>query len=538
MDIYRLLRNNVQTRVNKVKLYGSDCNWLSQKIYEETQKQLSISTLKRFFGLIKSNHNPSQYTLDTLAEFVGFKDWNDFYACYGEVKLTDTEEDQWELLKKRMMQVTRTSLDSLKQKTNYNNHEFIFRQPLIDRFEKFETSNTPATLFIAPEGYGKSTLMIQLVEKYFLQGNKKFENDIVCLIDGEIFFNLYSKNSNIDLINQLLRFEVDANHHFYFHKHPEKRKGRIWLIIDDVDDVFFEKKRYYQLIDNIRLFMMIDECGWFKVLLTCRPENLDVFVQKLHKNPIRRSFWFNDAFTYEKYIDAINFPLFSSDEIYSLLKLQNAETKYKDIFSRYKDVLEIISHPYSFSLFINKFKQNDSISEIILLNHFIKTRIFSPPFLEEKLLLLKRFVTLCKKGRETTFVDKNQLLSIPELVPAYDQLISEGIFYEYLIPTDTIDLKIMICFAQKTILEYIIFRTWTEDVLFTTELFFKIIEYYRGNRLMQCSMTKFFVKMAMQNNELELVKEINTKLLECQANSKTDLDVSDCISISLSTYIV
>lgn len=534
MDIYKLLANTIQSKINKAKLYGSDCNLLSQRIYDETHKQVSISTLKRFFGLIKGNHKPSKYTLDTLSEFVGFDDWNDFRSCYDDLKLTDTDEHPWELLKRRMMQVTHNSLESLKQRTNYKKEEFIFRQAERDRFERFVASNVPATLFIAPGGYGKSTLMIQLVEKYFLHENGKFKNDIVCLIDGGIFFNLYSKNSNIDLLNQLLRFEIDANHHFYFQKHPEKRKGRIWLIIDDVDDVFVERARYYQFIDNIMHIMMIDEGGWLKVLLTCRPENLDVFEQILHKNPVRRSFWFDVGFSFEKYLDPVNISLFSTDEIKSVLKLHHAESNYKDIFSRYKDVLEIISHPNSFSLFINEFKQNENISEIILLNRFIKTRILSPPFIEKKMLLLKRFISLCKRGIETNLVEKNQLLSEPELVPAYDQLISDGIFYEYFIPTDTIDLKIMISFTQKTILEYFIFRSWIQDKAYSSDLLFEIIEYYKNNKVMQCSMIKFFVKMMVHNKEIGLIKQINDKLAEYEAFSKTD-NISECLTVLVAT---
>lgn len=531
MDIYSFLQDDVLNKIKKIKLYGSDCTLLSQKIYDETQRQVSSSTLKRFFGLTKSNHNPSKYTLDTLAVFVGYKDWNDYLKLHDSLIHSSSGDDSWEVLKRQMIAVTFHSLESLKQKTNYNNEEFIFRPMLKDRFERFETSGIPATLFIAPDGYGKSSLMIQLVENYFLQENEKFKNDIVCLIDGGIFFNLYSKNSNIDMLNQLLTFEVRAGLNFYFQKNPDKRKGRIWLMFDDVDEVFFDRKRYFQLIENIMRILMVNDGGWFKVILTCRPENLDVFTQLLHKNPVLMSNWFEVGFVYEKYIDAINIPLFSTKEIRAILKQQKIEYKYKDIFTRYKDVLEIISHPYSLSLFIKECKQNENVSEIILLNRFIKSKILSPPLLEEKLLLMKRYIALCNRCKQTTLVEKDKLLPDSDVNPAYNQLISDGILYEFIIPEDTIDFRIQVSFTQKILLEYMVLRSWTQDKYYSVELLDEMVEFYKNNKMMQCDIIKLFLKMLVHNNELELIKQIHDQLAIWAMGKESVTKQSECLSL-------
>ncbi len=531
MDIYTFLQDDVLSKIKKTKLYGSDCNLLSQKIYDETQRQVSSSTLKRFFGLIKSNHNPSKYTLDTLAVFVGYKDWKDYLKLHDPLIHSSSGDDSWEVLKGQMMAVTVHSLESLKQKTNYNNEEFIFRPKLRNRFDRFEASGVPATLFIAPDGYGKSSLMIQLVENYFLQENEKFKNDIICLIDGGIFFNLYSKNSNVDMLNQLLKFEVRAGLNFFFQKNPGKRKCRMWLMFDDVDEVFFDRKRYFQLVENIVRILMINEGGWFKIILTCRPENLDVFTQLLHKNPVLRSNWFEVGFVYEKYIDAINIPLLSPKEIRAILKRQNIEDKYNAIFTRYKDVLEIISHPYSLSLFIKECKQNENVTEIILLNRFIKSKILSPPLLEEKLLLMKRYIALCNRCKETTLVEKDRLLPDSEIIPAYNQLISDGILYELIVPEDTIDFKIQISFTQKVLLEYMVLRAWTQDKCYSIELLEEIVEFYKNNKMMQCDIIKLFLKMLVHNNELELIKQIRDQLVTLANGKESDINQSECLSV-------
>ncbi|MEM6342804.1 MAG: hypothetical protein AAF927_02955 [Bacteroidota bacterium] len=57
---------------------NKDFNRLSEQIWEKTQKRLSVSTLKRVWGRAERISQPSQTTLDILAEFAGYKSWRDF----------------------------------------------------------------------------------------------------------------------------------------------------------------------------------------------------------------------------------------------------------------------------------------------------------------------------------------------------------------------------------------------------------------------------------------------------------------------------
>ena len=55
----------------------SDRNFqdLSERIYARTDQSLSVSTLKRTWGRVKSRSKPSTTTLDALAKFAGHADW-------------------------------------------------------------------------------------------------------------------------------------------------------------------------------------------------------------------------------------------------------------------------------------------------------------------------------------------------------------------------------------------------------------------------------------------------------------------------------
>lgn len=528
-DVYKLLRVHVQNEMDKDTFYGRDCVELSKQVYTKTRRQVSSTTLKRFFGLIKSEFKPSKYTLDTLAEFVGFKDWHDFLNSYDDARYTPSKYDSWILLKLRMMQITDHCLESLKQKTSYNPKRFIYRSFIGDRFNRFRKSDARATMFVAPDGYGKSTLMIQLAEHILANADGEFKNDIVCLIDGGVFFNLYSQFHNVDLINQLIDFKIQSSISLYFQQNPEKRKGKIWLLVDSIDEIFFDVERYQHTVENLMRILMAHNNNWFKVILTCRPENLDVFTQSLNKNPILKSFWFEMQFFEEKSINAINIPLFSHKEIKSVLQLHNAEQNYNEIFTRNKDVLEIIVHPFSLSLFIGAFKQNENISEIILLNRYINTKILSPPFLENKLLLINRYIKLCNFGKDTSSVKKDLLLSDKNNIPAYRELLSNGIIFEYIIPKDSIIPTIYVSFSQEIIFEYFVLRAWSNNKPYTAGLFFEIMKFYNCMKYTQCNVLKLFIKQLLHHNNIEVLKSIHEKLGQLGMCKMKDPNKPKCV---------
>lgn len=64
---------------------GASSDWstydfekLSDAIYDRTQVRLSVTTLKRIFGRLKYDSAPTLATLNTLAQFAGFNDWQHF----------------------------------------------------------------------------------------------------------------------------------------------------------------------------------------------------------------------------------------------------------------------------------------------------------------------------------------------------------------------------------------------------------------------------------------------------------------------------
>lgn len=70
------LRSDIEQHVGQQLQSPSDFQLLIQQIWEKQHAVLSLSTIKRLWGYVESNGAPRLSTLNTLAQFLGFADWN------------------------------------------------------------------------------------------------------------------------------------------------------------------------------------------------------------------------------------------------------------------------------------------------------------------------------------------------------------------------------------------------------------------------------------------------------------------------------
>ncbi len=527
--IIDLLKKDVQDKFGKNILHGRDCATLSKQIYNDTQRQISSSTVKRFFGIVKSRFYPSKYTLETFVLFLGFKGWDDYLGHFDDTKNPNLSSEAWENLQNRAALINEHSLTSLKQKTGYFIKTTVFRPFLKEWLEVFLESKKTASLFVAPDGYGKSTLLIQLVE-HLLSKEDDFKNDLVFLIDGGIFFNLYSKHSNNELLHQILDFKINTSFAFYFHSNPKKRKGRVWLIIDSVDEIFFDKERYHHLIENLMRLVMSNDNGWYKVLFTCRPENMDIFTYIFNKTPLLEENWFGVQFHNNNMAETINVPGFTTEEIELVLKNTDFEYDFGYLEQHFSDILDNLSNPYFLSLFLDEFKKNKKISELNLLENFLHGKLHSSPYRDEKLKIINSFVELCSRGKETYSVRKDLLLTKANHDFAYRRLISNGIFYEYVLPLGPPDRNTFVKFKQNMLFEYFLFTTWISGEAPEVDTILQIKDYYKNNIQLQCSLLKLITRDLLQNNRRDTIEQLLFHLEKTTSHETDSVQLPPCLS--------
>lgn len=74
----KLLCKTIEERLGHQLTTTADFKMLAERIFEVTGDRLSVSTLKRCFGLFGGNIVQRHSTLSILARYIGFKDWSDY----------------------------------------------------------------------------------------------------------------------------------------------------------------------------------------------------------------------------------------------------------------------------------------------------------------------------------------------------------------------------------------------------------------------------------------------------------------------------
>lgn len=68
----KLIQEKIERRFGKPIRYAKDCEILAMSILAFTGEKISCSTVKRLFGLIESDNEPRLYTLDVIAKYLGY----------------------------------------------------------------------------------------------------------------------------------------------------------------------------------------------------------------------------------------------------------------------------------------------------------------------------------------------------------------------------------------------------------------------------------------------------------------------------------
>lgn len=76
------LRQAVEETFGQTPGSPTDFDKLSLQIQTFTKRKLGVSTLKRFWGYVRSEYNATYTTLSVLARYVGFRDWDEFCSLY------------------------------------------------------------------------------------------------------------------------------------------------------------------------------------------------------------------------------------------------------------------------------------------------------------------------------------------------------------------------------------------------------------------------------------------------------------------------
>lgn len=91
-NLLETLKARVAIKFGNTPRTPTDFNLLSSEITKVTGLTIGISTLKRIWGYVPSNHGTTYSTLSLLSKYVGYSDWDAFQKYV--VNKTDSAKDE------------------------------------------------------------------------------------------------------------------------------------------------------------------------------------------------------------------------------------------------------------------------------------------------------------------------------------------------------------------------------------------------------------------------------------------------------------
>ena len=153
------LKLKVEETFGKKITTQKDCTSLSYKILEETGEIISQSTIRRFWGLLKSNSQTSKKTIESLCIYCGYKSWDEFVQQNSGKSASEIfNEKLWISSIRRCNAETTSTLEIIKRRCGIKFELAIDRKFAADRLDLFLRSHYTATALIGPGGFGKSTM--------------------------------------------------------------------------------------------------------------------------------------------------------------------------------------------------------------------------------------------------------------------------------------------------------------------------------------------------------------------------------------------
>ena len=95
---YQHLKHQIQLRYGDEILFSKDCEQLSLDIFEITSIKISAQTLRRLFGFINDGVQISNSSINFLAQYCGFENYENFLK-YNNTKVLEVDSKDIKYIK-------------------------------------------------------------------------------------------------------------------------------------------------------------------------------------------------------------------------------------------------------------------------------------------------------------------------------------------------------------------------------------------------------------------------------------------------------
>lgn len=509
------LKDSVELKFGRKIVYQKDCKDLSNCILNVTSYLVSPSTLRRFYGFLSTNSNPSRATLDILSQYCGYKSWDSFKEK--NISFDSIKEpiiDIWFNAKELAIQLSTKSLENIKNQYPLGFHTVIQRDFATNRISNFIESKYKALSFVGPSGYGKTSLVAKWYENYcFVNKNS---NDIVLFLPISALENWGGKEVFIEeWLSSLLGFK-SSSLFGSFQQNPKLAPGKFILIVDALDSLTLSVAKTERVYNDLHRIINSLPSEWFKLIVNSRVPSWENFIGLA----VSLNHWYTEnGISNGK--ELINIPKLNPNEIQKILDLTiNTKKNHRVLFEEFNpDLREMICLPSLLELFIQLALKSSSKlypSRVELIAEFFRKEIALSQYSDEKFDIINKIIELQTKDYFIQSIKKNDLKDIYPIhlklsgnyYIAYEQLVSSGIVMEDLfenefgIPTNMVRIGIYELFIYLLNLKYI-----EKEGDISINLFKRIQDKFQNTEVLEDSIILLF-EMAYKAKKVEALKSL------------------------------
>lgn len=468
-----------------------DCKQISKHIEGLTGKVISETTLKRFFGFAQQQYNFSRFTLNTLAEFVGFSGWEDFCSAVPLEGDGALDQAMWEESRRKALQVTATTLSSLKNLSGVPFQATISRSAIEADFAYFLNSDYQFFCLTGTSGIGKSIQMAHLTDNFFLREDAPYRDAIVWLLKGPTLKKLEPEEFNFEEYTRE-QFEVGQKITFlkYFREHPQEVRGKLMLMLDGFDDHVLdaaEQEKIFQKI--IDLLCYGQGCEWLKVVVSLRTSTWLQLQKRINESEYLKKTWFSGVF-YQKEARSNLMPL-NKQEVKRALKIIQEDTRSENGIAGNAELYTLLGNPFFLHLYYQLLKKNPNASlrgsalYCELVASYVFQKIYQSGYSVEKLRIIEKLIKATNYGKSSAPVERRILFEANDMyVLGYNDLLSEGILEERNVDS-LFNYRIYVQFQHPAIFTYFVAQHLIDNgkEFSSVTLFKKVMQEYPDEQM-------------------------------------------------------
>ncbi|MBI9057631.1 MAG: hypothetical protein JEZ01_07635 [Labilibaculum sp.] len=442
--MFEHLKTEVLKKFGSQLLYTKDCRTLADEICDKTGSRISTTTVRRIFGFLKSRTSPAKFTLNILSLYIGFESWQDFCSKQESVpEKVNEHENAWSDLHKKAFSFSQETYQLIKGQSGLPFDSVVSRSNAEQRIDSFLKSTKMATAFVAPGGWGKSTMLAKWFENNWVSGDSE---DVILYLNASFMIGFLNEDFRLE---RWAQEQLDLNQKDslkYFLEKPEECKGRLIFVIDALDEITYDNNKLERLFLQIKQFISSHKDSQkVKLIITSRNSTWEKFaIPFVIKGNAIQSSWFELELKIEQLNPQNLNPLTGSEiqHVFDRTLNQDFEAKL-EVGELSFSQKEMISNPFFLELFVKLYNPNKGheYSEgQELLAEFLRNKIFFSRFAEEKMDIIQGIISLIKHGRNGTSAKKMELRDLYPIhlktagnyFSAYEELVSYGLLTEFI----------------------------------------------------------------------------------------------------------